>query len=78
MAQVVWQKSKKVLRLPVVEIMLYNRPPGTFWSFHMLPEQLREQLKTKIAAEDHPGELAIEVMYALQNHYGYLLDTLVD
>ena len=43
----------------------------------MLPEQLREQLQTKIAAEDHPGELAVDVMYALQNHYGYLSDEAV-
>ena len=43
----------------------------------MLPDELREQLETKIAAEDHPSELAIEVMYALQSHYGYLSDEAV-
>jgi NADH-quinone oxidoreductase subunit E len=43
----------------------------------MLPDELREQLQTKIAAEDYPSELAVEVMYALQNHYGYLSDEAV-
>ena len=43
----------------------------------MLPDELREQLQTKIASENHPSELAIEVMYALQNHYGYLNDEAV-
>jgi NADH-quinone oxidoreductase subunit E len=43
----------------------------------MLPDEMREQLETKIAAEDHPSELAIEVMYTLQNYYGYLSDEAV-
>ena len=43
----------------------------------MLPDELRKQLETKIAAEDHPSELAIEVMYVLQKHHGYLNDEAV-
>ena len=40
----------------------------------MLPEALRESLAAQIAAIDHPRELAVDVMFALQNHYGYLSD----
>ncbi len=40
----------------------------------MLPEELLETLKKKIADTDHPRELAIDIMLALQNHYGYLGD----
>jgi NADH-quinone oxidoreductase subunit E len=40
----------------------------------MLPEELYEMLKAQIAVEDHPRELAVDVMLALQNHYGYLSD----
>ena len=43
----------------------------------MFPDELRKQLETKIAAEDHPSELAIEVMYVLQKHHGYLNDEAV-
>ncbi len=40
----------------------------------MLPEELIEMLQQKIASADHPRELAIDVMVALQEHYGYLTD----
>ena len=40
----------------------------------MLPEELYEMLKAQIAGADHPRELAVDVMLALQNHYGYLSD----
>ena len=43
----------------------------------MLPEKRLEMLKEKIAATDHPRELAVEVMFALQKHYGYLNDEAV-
>ena len=43
----------------------------------MLPEQLREQLQERIAAEDHPRELVVDVMYTLQGYYGYLSDEAV-
>ena len=38
----------------------------------MLPRELREPLQKRIAETDHPRELAVDVMFALQNHYGYL------
>jgi len=40
----------------------------------MIPEHLSRELQKKISASDHPKELAVEVMYALQSHYGYLSD----
>ncbi len=40
----------------------------------MLPPELRETLEERIAAVDYPPELAVDVMYALQRHYGYFSD----
>lgn len=40
----------------------------------MLPEETLEILRQKMAQTDHPRELAVEVMFALQKHYGYLTD----
>lgn len=40
----------------------------------MLPEEKRRQLENRIAASSHPRELAVDIMYELQNHYGYLND----
>jgi NADH-quinone oxidoreductase subunit E len=40
----------------------------------MLPGELLEILQNKIASVDHPRELAVDMMVALQNHYGYLTD----
>ncbi len=40
----------------------------------MLPESLRESLMTQIAGVEYPREAAIDVMFALQSHYGYLSD----
>jgi NADH-quinone oxidoreductase subunit E len=40
----------------------------------MLPKELLEKLQREIASVDHPREMAIDVMFALQNHYGYLSD----
>ena len=40
----------------------------------MLPPELLEPLKQKIAAVDHPRELTVDVMFVLQKHYGYLSD----
>jgi NADH-quinone oxidoreductase subunit E len=38
----------------------------------MLPEELLKTLRTKISESEHPRELAVDVMYLLQSHYGYL------
>ena len=43
----------------------------------MVPRDLRESLREMIAAAEHPRELAIDVMFALQDHYGYLSDEAV-
>jgi NADH-quinone oxidoreductase subunit E len=40
----------------------------------MIPPELREQLKTRITAAEDPREQAINVMYAVQRHYGHLTD----
>lgn len=40
----------------------------------MLPDELVETLQKKIASVENPRELAVDTMFALQNHYGYLSD----
>lgn len=44
----------------------------------MLPEDLRKSLEEKIANVEHPRELAVDVMFALQDHFGYLSDEAVE
>ena len=43
----------------------------------MVPQALADELRNRIDQADHPRELAVEVMYALQKHYGYLSDEAV-
>lgn len=43
----------------------------------MLPPETLKPLQKKIEEVDHPRELAVDVMYALQSHYGYLTDEAV-
>jgi len=43
----------------------------------MLPDELKSELEQKIAHTDHPRELVVDVMFALQAHYGYLSDAAV-
>jgi len=40
----------------------------------MLPPDLYESLRSKIEKSEHPRELAVDTMYAVQSHYGYLSD----
>jgi NADH-quinone oxidoreductase subunit E len=40
----------------------------------MLPKELQEKLRSQISKVEHPRELAVDIMFALQNHYGYLHD----
>jgi NADH-quinone oxidoreductase subunit E len=40
----------------------------------MIPRNLTEQLQSKIAAAEDPREQAVNVMYAIQRHYGWLTD----
>ena len=43
----------------------------------MLPEEIRQRLKSRIAATSHPRELVVDIMYELQSHYGFLNDVAV-
>ena len=43
----------------------------------MLPKELKKSLVEKIAHADHPREMVVDVMLALQDHYGYLSDEAV-
>ena len=40
----------------------------------MLPKELLEGFQKRIAETDHPRELVVDIMFALQNYYGYLTD----
>ncbi len=40
----------------------------------MMPEDLKTELRRKILEAEYPREMAIDVMVALQNHYGFLTD----
>jgi NADH-quinone oxidoreductase subunit E len=40
----------------------------------MLPIELLQTLQAQIAKVDHPQELAVDIMFALQNYFGYLSD----
>ena len=40
----------------------------------MLPTHLKEALATGIAGAEHPREQAIDVMFEMQQHYGYMSD----
>ncbi|MBW2435173.1 MAG: NADH-quinone oxidoreductase subunit NuoE [Deltaproteobacteria bacterium] len=44
----------------------------------MLPKELEKMLKGQIAHADHPRELVVDAMLALQDHYGYLSDEAVE
>ena len=43
----------------------------------MLPDDIKESLEEKIAHADHRREMVVDVMLALQEHYGYLSDEAV-
>lgn len=38
----------------------------------MIPKEMRDQLLKQIEESEHPREQVVNVMYALQRHYGYL------
>lgn len=40
----------------------------------MLPAELKKRLEAEIEHVEHPRELAVDVMFAVQEHYGYLND----
>jgi NADH-quinone oxidoreductase subunit E len=43
----------------------------------MLPQKIKQRLEEQIAGVEHPRELVVDVMFALQEHYGYLSDKAV-
>ncbi len=40
----------------------------------MLPEELKSALEAKVASVDHPREMVVDVIFAIQEQYGYLSD----
>jgi NADH-quinone oxidoreductase subunit E len=44
----------------------------------MLPEELEKSMDEIMAHADPPREAAVDILYALQNHYGYLCDEAVE
>jgi NADH-quinone oxidoreductase subunit E len=44
----------------------------------MIPRELKESLQKHIASGDHPRELVVDVMFAVQDYYGYLNDEAVE
>ena len=44
----------------------------------MIPETLKRSLESRIAAVEHPRELAVDVMMDLQTHHGWLNDEAVE
>jgi NADH-quinone oxidoreductase subunit E len=44
----------------------------------MLPEEIKKRLYAEIRNVEHPRELAVDVMFAVQDHYGYLSDEALD
>jgi NADH-quinone oxidoreductase subunit E len=43
----------------------------------MVPKEMKDRLRKQIEESDHPREQMVNVMYALQGHYGYLSDDAV-
>jgi NADH-quinone oxidoreductase subunit E len=43
----------------------------------MISADLKESLRRKIASADHPRELAVDVVFTLQEHHRYLSDELL-
>jgi NADH-quinone oxidoreductase subunit E len=44
----------------------------------MLPKELKESLEKQIAHADHPREMVVDVMLAIQDHYGFVSDAAVE
>jgi len=40
----------------------------------MIPDELKETLLKQIDHVEHPREMVVDVMFAIQEHYGYLTD----
>jgi len=44
----------------------------------MLSAELKESLTEHIASVDHPRELVVDIMFAIQDQFGYLSDEAVE
>ena len=44
----------------------------------MIPDDLKEMLQRQIAATNHPREQVMDVVFALQDRFGYLSDELLE
>lgn len=44
----------------------------------MIPDDLKKTLLMKIAAIDHPREMVMDVVFTLQDRFGYLSDALLE
>lgn len=44
----------------------------------MLPEDLKQALEGKIAVSEHPRELVVDVIFAVQDRFGFLSDELLE
>ena len=42
--------------------------------YFMIPDELKDKLVKDLDHVEHPQELAVDVMFAIQEHYGYLTD----
>jgi len=40
----------------------------------MIPDELKKSLSKELDHVEHPQELVVDVMFAIQEHYGYLTD----
>jgi len=43
----------------------------------MIPDEVQQKINEKLARADHPKEKAVDVMYLLQSHFGYMNDEAV-
>lgn len=44
----------------------------------MIPDDLKQTLQSRITAADHPRELVMDVIFLLQDRFGYLSDPLLE
>ena len=74
--------SRRVYRFSWPGIELWERLSAAMLSVRiiltatdiMLPKELKDRLEAEIRNVEHPRELAVDVMFAVQEHYGYLSD----
>jgi NADH-quinone oxidoreductase subunit E len=55
----------------------YGLTEGPHERLPMIPKEMKDRLREQIERSEQPREQVVNVMYALQNHYGYLTDEAV-